>query len=502
MLTRKMRMFISLLLTAAMLALSSVAHASEVTPTPEPTLPPLGDMVAEYDETHPENLTVDQLYAQSAILINEDTGEVLLEKNADQRMNPASTTKIMTALLALEYGDINAIVTIPKEAAEIPLDSSVVPVTVGEEMTFKDLLYGFMLKSGNDAGNAIAVTIAGSVDAFVDMMNERAAELGCTNTHFVNPHGYTAEGHYTSARDMAIITQAAMKHSMFRKIVSVGEYTMNASSLRDELLIRNSNIMVTWGSKYRYKYATGVKTGTTSAAGQCLVGSATKGDINLISVAFKSTVSFVNAKWQDTVRMMEYGFAQYQTYTFEQLYDMLNKVAPISGAAQDDPSGGMVRLLAMKNRSGVYEKTILRKNLDALLADFDSRIRIEYTSELVAPIEAGDILGRLYFTAEDGQEMTAILTADRAVAAAKKATAAFNPVQWVKDTIPGWVLIILGLFILCLLLLIVSRAIVAAQERKRRRLARERARARRRAQARRAAQSKRQGQSPVKQRMQ
>jgi len=254
MLTRKMRMFISFMLTAVMLAVSSAAYATAVTPTPEPSLPPLGDLVAEYDENRPEELTVDQLYSQAAILINEDTGEVLLQKNADQRMNPASTTKIMTALLALEYGNINAIVTIPKEAADIPLDSSVVPVTVGEEMTFKDLLYGFMLKSGNDAGNAIAVIIAGSVDAFVDMMNERAAELGCTNTHFVNPHGYTAEGHYTSARDMALITQAAMKHAMFRKIVSVGEYPMYAGQDK-ETIIRNSNMLVTYGSKYRYKYA-------------------------------------------------------------------------------------------------------------------------------------------------------------------------------------------------------------------------------------------------------
>lgn len=500
MLTRKMRMFVSLLLTALLLALSVPAYASP-TVTPEPTLPPLGDLVAEYDENKPEELTVDQLYSQAAILINEDTGEVLLQKNADMAMNPASTTKIMTALLALEYGNINAIVTIPKEAADIPLDSSVVPVTVGEEMTFKDLLYGFMLKSGNDAGNAIAVIIAGSVDAFVDMMNERAAELGCTNTHFVNPHGYTAENHYTTARDMALITQEAMKHDIFRKIVSVGEYTMYAGQ-ENETIVRNSNMLVTYGSKFRYKYATGVKTGTTSAAGQCLVGSATKGDINLISVVFKSTVVFPHAKWQDTVRMMEYGFAQYQTYNFDQLYEMLNIVVPISGAAEGDPSGGMVKLKAIRNRSGVYEKTILCRDLDALVADFNSRKRIEYTSDLVAPIEEGDILGRLYFTAEDGQEITAILTADRSVAAAKKAAVSFDPVQWVKDTIPGWVLILIGVFFLFLLILIISRAVVAAQERKRRRLARERARARKAAQARRAAQAKRQGQNPVKKRVQ
>ena len=490
MLTRKLRMIISCLLTALMLALSTCAYAAP-TPTPVPTLPPMDASIPVYDENNPGSLTADQLYAQSAILINQDTGDVLLEKNADVRMNPASTTKIMTILLALEYYNINSVVVIPPEAADIPKDSSVVPVTPGEEMTFTDLLYGFMLKSGNDAGNAIAVLVAGSIDAFVDMMNDRAAELGCTNTHFVNPHGYTAENHYTSARDMARITQEAMKHTLFRKIVGASDYTMQASSLRDEVLIWNSNNMVVWGSPYRYKYATGVKTGTTSAAGQCLVGSATKNDINLISVAFKSTVVFPHAKWQDTERMMEYGFAQYQTYDFQQLYEMTGVVVPISGAAEDDPSGGMVKLNALMNRSGNYEVTIFKDDLNALLSDFKSRLSVQYTSDLVAPIEVGTLLGNLTFTAEDGTVLTALLTADRSVAAAKKAPVRFSPVQWVKDTIPTWLLIIIAFFILFFLILTISKSIIAAQERRRRRIARERARARRAAQQRRLAQARR-----------
>ena len=174
---RRLKNCIALLLALCLLMLSTAALAAP-TPTPVPSLPPFDETVAEYSEENPGALTVDQLYAQAAILINQDNGQVLLEKNADVRMNPASTTKIMTALLAMEYGNLNSVVTIPEEAAQVPEDSSVVPVTPGEEMTFVDLLYGFMLKSGNDAGNAIAVIIAGSVDAFVDMMIARAAELG------------------------------------------------------------------------------------------------------------------------------------------------------------------------------------------------------------------------------------------------------------------------------------------------------------------------------------
>ena len=474
---RRLRMTISFLVILMLLAVSSAAYAAP-TATPVPSLPPMDDLTAEYDENNPAALTVYQLYAQSAILINQDTGEVLLEKAPDARMNPASTTKIMTILLALEYGDINSVVTIPKEAADIPLDSSVVPLTVGEEMTFVDLLYGFMLKSGNDAGNAIAVLVAGSVDAFVDMMNDRAQELGCTNTHFVNPHGYTAEGHYTSARDMARITQEAMKHSLFRKIVSVGEYTMNASSMRGEMIIRNSNMLVTWGSPYRYENATGVKTGTTSAAGQCLVGSATDKGINLISVVFKSTVVFPHAKWQDTVRMMEYGFAQYQTYNFQQLYDMMNVVVPISGAAEGDPSGGMIGLNALMNRTGSYEKTIIQSDLGELVEDFRSRVQIEYTTDLVAPVEVGTIIGKLTFTPEEGEVITALLVADRSVAAAEKAIVNVPLTQWIAEVVPGWLLILIGVFFLLLVIVIISRMIAAAQRRKRRRLARERARRR------------------------
>ncbi len=493
------RRCIALLLIALMMFCSSAAYAAP-TATPTPTLPPFDELVPEYDENNPGALSIDQLYAQAAILIDRDTGKVLLEKNADMRMNPASTTKIMTILLALEYGDINKVVVIPPEAADIPSDSSVVPVTPGEEMTFMDLLYGFMLKSGNDAGNAIAVLIAGSVDNFVDMMNDRAAELGCTNTHFVNPHGYTAEGHYTSARDMAIITQEAMKHYTFRKIVGTGEHQLQPTTLRGAQVIQNSNLMLVWGSQYRYKYATGVKTGTTSAAGQCLVGSATKdiGDgtsheVNLISVVFKSTVAFPHAKWQDTRRMMEYGFSQYVTYDFDDLYEMLNLVVPISGAEAGDPSGGMIGLNAMMNRSGSYEQTILRNELPDLLSDFRSRVSIKYTHNLKAPIEVGTLIGELTFTAEDGKVLTAILVADRSVAAAPKVRQSFSIGEWFNENVPVPVRIVLVLIVVFIVILIISRMVLAARERRRRRIARERARARRIARERAAAQARRNG---------
>ncbi len=495
---RSLKTHISCLLIFLLLISGSALAAP--TPTPIPTLPPFDETVLEYDEENPGALTPDQLYAQAFILINQDDGTVLMEKNADVRMNPASTTKIMTLLLALEYYDINAVVIIPEEAADIPVDSSKVPVTPGEEMTFIDLLYGLMLRSGNDAANAIAVLVAGSVDAFVDMMNARAAELGCTDTHFVNPHGYTAEGHYTSARDMAKITQAAMQIPTFAKIVGSGEYTMNRSSLRDEMKIENSNELVIYGAENRYRYATGVKTGTTSAAGQCLVSSATKGGINLIAVTFKSTVSFPHAKWQDAERLMEYGFAQYHTYTFQELYEQMNMVVPISGSATDDPSGGMVKLNALMNRTGSYEKTIFKADLPQLMDEFRSRVQIEYTRELTAPIEVGTIIGNLTFTPDEGNPITAVLVADRSVTAAPATKGSGEPFfEWVFRVTPVWLLVIIGVFLAFLLMLIIARIVVAAQRRKRRRLARARARARREAQLRRQKQMRQQQRARLRQ---
>ena len=174
-----------------------------------------------YDSDHPEVLTDSDLVAASAILIDGHTGRVLYQKDPDTVRYPASTTKIMTLLLALEnVDDLDATITIPKEANQYPEGSSLVGLYTGEEMTWRTLLNVFFICSGNDAGIAIAVLIAGSEEAFADMMNERAQEIGCTNTHFTNPHGFHDPDHYTTARDLAMIALEAMKNPEFRTIAS------------------------------------------------------------------------------------------------------------------------------------------------------------------------------------------------------------------------------------------------------------------------------------------
>ena len=491
---RSLRLRLSAVCTAVLLLFVSLpALAVRPTATPSPTLPPFDASVPRYSEEHPEALIPEQLYAQSFILINQEDGRVLMEKNADARMNPASTTKIMTLLLAVEFGNLNEIYRIPAAAEDIPKDSSVVPVTVGEEMTLTDLLYGMMLRSGNDAATAVAWLIGGTVENFVGMMNARAIELGCTGTHFVNPHGYTADDHYTTARDLAIITQAAMQNPTVRRIVGTGQYTMAATNLRDEYVIQNSNLMVVYGSEFRYSGATGVKTGTTSAAGQCLVSAAEKKGIKLICVTLKSTTAFVNAKWQDAKRLLNYGFAQYHTYTFAELFDMLNLTVPISGVAKDDASGGIVRLNALINRSATYEATTHVDNAEELLQSFKDNLTIEYTRDFKAPIEVGTVMGRLTFTPEEGEVITAVLVSDRSVSAAPSA-----PVDWIGGLlrqVPQWVYIAGGFLLLSLVILIIARIVSRIRRAHQRALARKRARERARQRAIRARAMRRQRQA-------
>ncbi len=198
----------------------------------------------DYDASKPAILSQDHLYAQTAVVIDADTGELLFDKDARVRMYPASTTKILTLLLAVESGwSLDMPVQIPEEAGDIPGDSSIIPVYKGETTTFGDLLYGMMLHSGNDGANAIAVLLSGSIPAFVERMNQRAAELGCVDTHFSNAHGYHDENHYSTAYDLALIAREALKHDIIRQIVATPSYTMNVSP-RGEIPLYSTNSSV------------------------------------------------------------------------------------------------------------------------------------------------------------------------------------------------------------------------------------------------------------------
>lgn len=242
----------------------------------------------------PFNAYAAKTSAQAAVLMNAVTRQILYSDNADKKMAPASTTKIMTALIAIENGDLEDTVTVSKDA-EIQEGSSVY-LRAGDEITLKDLLYGLMLNSGNDAAVAIAEKIGGTCENFTVMMNERAYEMGCTDTNFENSSGLPGENHYSTAHDMAVIMSYAMENPTFREIVSAKNYTI--STLSSETFLKNHNKLL-----WTYPDCIGGKTGYTRAGGRCLVSCARRDDIPLICVTFDDPND-----WSDHISLMDYGF--------------------------------------------------------------------------------------------------------------------------------------------------------------------------------------------------
>ena len=258
-----------------------------------------------FDDAHPETLKGTYLYAGNACLINAVTGEVLLEKAADEQVEPASTTKIVTLLTALSLCDPDETVVIPDAAADVPKDSSLVPVYPGETMTMRDLLYAMTIRSGNDAANAVAVLCAGSTEAFAEEMNRTAAELGMENSHFVNAHGYPAEGHYTSARDLVTAARYGLTLAPFREIVTCLKYTLPPTEKRDALVLNLKWEIFDPESEYYIPHAAGVKSGYASSAGFCYVGAYQENGVTLIAAVLGCRGR--NMAWTDLKRLFAYG---------------------------------------------------------------------------------------------------------------------------------------------------------------------------------------------------
>jgi len=327
-----------------------------------------------------------------ALLVEPASGEVLFEKNADEKSNPASLTKVMTALLVLEYGKLDEIATVSAQALDgLHPDSSTVNLRVGEEMSLENLLYCILVASGNDACNVVAEHISGSVSAFVDRMNERAAELGCTDTHFANTHGLTQDDHYTTPRDLYKITLEALKHPRFLEICNTASITIPATNKSEERFYYTTNHLISPLKQpgYIYHYAKGIKTGHTSAAGYCLISSAEKNDLFLVSVLMGagkdeetgSVMSFVDAK-----NLYEWAFSSFSYQT------VISSSEPITEVK--------VRLA----RDTDYVVLKVSNSVKALLPnDFnpeevEREIEIYDEDQITAPIIKGQKLGELHLS--------------------------------------------------------------------------------------------------------
>jgi len=382
----------------------------------------LAESPADYNTKVPQMLREGHLYSDSAVLVDATSGDVLFAKNARTRMYPASTTKVMTLLLALESGiAMDTTIVIPQAAAQIPADSSLIPVFPGDMMSFRDLLYGFMLTSGNDGANAIAVLVSGNVDAFVARMNKRAKELGCEDTHFANPHGYHDPDHYSTALDLARIASEGVKLDAFRRITSAPNYVMNIQrgNTAMEQRVINTNSLLKSDNTYYYPDCIGIKTGFHSMAGQCFVGAAERDGVRLVTVDLHSVGS--TEKWVDTIRMFNYGFTRYTGYTLEQMFNFAgSKIATlrVSNAISSDPYEGMLNLKIAQISDPDYVRMVENDNdaaMDEAIDDFVTRCELTVTSDMVAPISKGEIIGRLKYLDQSGREITALLVADRTI---------------------------------------------------------------------------------------
>lgn len=269
-----------------------------------------------------------EVKASAAILIEETTGTILYDKNAKEKMYPASMTKMLTALVAMDYFKPEELITVGQEVNEIPWDSSKAGHNVGETITAKNVICGLMIPSGNDSANVIAAAVAKRVrndqslsfseceQIFVDLMNKKAEELHAVNSHFANAHGYHDENHYTCAYDMALFAREYMKNATLAEIAGEkrfsGDGADNMFSDNDEMRTQeylwfNHNMLITDG-EYQYEYATGIKTGFTDEAGDCVTASAKKDGESLIAVVFDSESP---GRWNDAKNLFEYGFNGY-----------------------------------------------------------------------------------------------------------------------------------------------------------------------------------------------
>lgn len=342
-----------------------------------------------------------EINSAAGILVEESTGKVLYEKNSHEKMYPASTTKILTALLVLEKGNLSDTVTVSKEAVNSLSGGYVTPyISIGEELTVEQLLNVLLVPSGNVAGNVLAEYISGSVDEFVDLMNSRAKEIGCTNTHFTNPYGMHDENHYSTAYDLYLIAKEAMKYEDFRTIVAKPTYTLAPTNRysKDDRLLYSTNDLIKPSSSNYYEYALGIKTGFTTPAKACLVAAAQKDNMTLYAVILGADESSSGTSYRyiDSKKLFEYGFNNYLFRTIRSKGSVL-KTVEVNGATQNT-----------KNLDLVLDSTII-----AFISSDD-----EYTSfvpeitlnELSAPIAKDDVIGSISYNV-DGTIYTANLLA-------------------------------------------------------------------------------------------
>ena len=407
----------ALLLALCLALVPGIAWASR------PAQPTLASNADTYDPDQPEILSPDMLIATAAILVDASSGEVLFEKNADQVMYPASTTKIMTALLAMQFGELSLgePVTVSYHAVNQPSDSQTIPLSEGEQIRLIDLIYATMLRSGNDGAIALAEYISGSEAAFVDLMNRTALFFGCTNTHFANPHGLHDDYHYTTARDLSIIAMQAMNTPRFRDLAASADYTLPATNTHPARTVVSNNLTLQRSNENRFYSADsiGVKTGYTDAAMNCFVGTSRRGGVEMISVVLYTSD---NGRWTDTQKLMDYGFTQVVSVDPMMVYRENPRILNITGFDLTDANQGQLEL-DIRPVDPDYDVYIVgrKTSIDEMTQNFGRLTQIQTVRNDRAPVEAGETMATLVFYPKEGPAAEYELFATRSIAARKDA---------------------------------------------------------------------------------
>lgn len=330
------------------------------------------------------------IQAQAAILIDAKTGQILFEKNSHVRNAPASTTKVLTAILAIESGRLDDEVKISPRAANTA--GSSMHLSTGQMISMRELVTGLLLRSGNDAAVAIAEHLAGSVENFVALMNAKAQLLEASGSHFANPHGLSAVGHYSTAFDLAWIARYALTNPIFSTIVNTKETSiewLDRKGKEHDQNLKNTNKLL-----WLLEEADGVKTGTTSQAGPCLIASATRGNQKLIAVVLHD-----HSRWYDSMQLLKYGFDSFELYEFANKDDVLGAI-PVED--------GLSPLL-----DALVETTA---SLVVSAADYEHvTVSVNLPEKIKAPVYQGQKIGEIVFSVRQQEIKTVNIVAGQTV---------------------------------------------------------------------------------------
>jgi len=382
----------------------------------------------------PTTLEDAEILAEGIILAEETTGKIIYQENSDKRMYPASTTKIMTAVIAMEYLQMDEIYVLGDEINQVPLSSSKAGHLYGESILGINLIRGLMIPSGNESAMAIAKIVVEAhegktisdfneiTEVFAKLMNDKAKELGCKNTNFVTPHGFHDENHYTTPEDMLLIVKEYLKNDTLREVSGEKAFKGNGAgdkATEDMKTVEydraNSNSLLS-SNDYAYEYATGLKTGWTDEAGRCLVSTAEKDGEKLICIQLFSDDP---QRWEDAILMFEYAFSNYSYNNLVSTRDAENSEVDVKEI--DNPQLGTndtMRIFSKESFMGYFSDGELKKIVKTIRYNEDKIIKITDENEvetefLKTPIVQNEVIGEIIYTLDGAEVFKSEIVAER-----------------------------------------------------------------------------------------